>query len=68
VFESGIGDIAAAIMGSPYSVFYHEHVLNKEPGKIWLSCLNMFLNQRTKSDLADLPFILNQVRSDYSAS
>ena len=32
VFNSGIGDIAMAIMGSPYSVFYHEHVLNKEPG------------------------------------
>ena len=32
VFDSGIGEIAAAIMGSSYSVFYHEHVLNKEPG------------------------------------
>ncbi len=32
VFDSGIGEIAAAFMGSSYSVFYHEHVLNKEPG------------------------------------
>merc|ERR1719167_1795910 len=32
VFESGISRLAASLMKSDYAVFYHEHVLNKEPG------------------------------------
>jgi len=32
VFNSEAGEIAAKLMRSPYAVFYHEHVLNKEPG------------------------------------
>jgi hypothetical protein len=32
VFESGVGELAAKLMQSSYSVFYYEHVLNKEPG------------------------------------
>ena len=26
------GALAAQLMDSPYAVFYHEHVLDKEPG------------------------------------
>jgi len=31
-FESPAAEIAAKMMRSPYAVFYHEHVLDKEPG------------------------------------
>ena len=31
-FESCAGELSAKLMNSKYSVFYHEHVLNKEPG------------------------------------
>jgi len=31
-FNSPAAEIAAKLMNSQYSVFYHEHVLNKEPG------------------------------------
>ena len=31
-FNSPAGEIAASLMKSKYTVFYHEHVLNKEPG------------------------------------
>ena len=37
VFESGVGRLAAQLMQSAYSVFYHEHVLNKEPGHLSFS-------------------------------
>ena len=33
VFNSPAAEIAATLMRSKYSVFYHEHVLNKEPGR-----------------------------------
>ena len=32
-FESCAGELAARLMNSDYAVFYHEHVLNKEPGR-----------------------------------
>ncbi|XP_023319717.1 uncharacterized protein LOC111694894 isoform X3 [Eurytemora carolleeae] len=32
VFNSAAGEIAAKVMNSKYAVFFHEHVLNKEPG------------------------------------
>ncbi len=32
VFESGLGDVAARLMGSRTARFFHEHVLVKEPG------------------------------------
>merc|ERR1719264_1784736 len=31
-FKSSAGKLAASMMQSRYAVFYHEHVLNKEPG------------------------------------
>ena len=31
-FNSPAAEIAASVMKSKYAVFYHEHVLNKEPG------------------------------------
>ena len=31
-FNSPAAEIAGRMMGSSYAVFYHEHVLNKEPG------------------------------------
>ena len=34
VFNSPAAELAARFMESSYSVFYHEHVLNKEPGRI----------------------------------
>ena len=30
--ELKAGALAAQLMDSPYAVFYHEHVLDKEPG------------------------------------
>ena len=35
VFNSPAAEIAGRFMESKYSVFYHEHVLNKEPGRMW---------------------------------
>lgn len=32
VFDSGLGSVAAALMGSATARFFHEHVLVKEPG------------------------------------
>ena len=33
VFNSPAAELAGRFMESTYSVFYHEHVLNKEPGR-----------------------------------
>ena len=35
VFETEIGQAAALFLRSKYAVFYHDHVLNKEPGQLF---------------------------------
>lgn len=32
IFESGLGETAAALMGSPFARLYHDHMLTKEAG------------------------------------
>ena len=43
-FNSPAAEIAAKLMNSQYSVFYHEHVLNKEPGMCIVYIVFMELN------------------------